>query len=144
MPDFIHIHPIDNVAVALAPIPKGTEFAGVAALEDIPQGHKMALQTIPAGGQVMKYGLPIGHTLAEIPAGTWVHTHNMATNTPLATKKANWIDFNAGRVADGLITLDEAWAELLDKVIRVASGEPTCAERKGFREISIFKDGVVL
>ena len=80
MPEFIHIHPTDNVAVALAPIPKGTVYAGVAALEDIPQGHKMALQTIPAGGQIMKYGLPIGHSLTEIPAGTWVHTHNMATN----------------------------------------------------------------
>ena len=46
--------------------------------------------------------------------------------------------------ADGVITLDEAGAELLDKVIRVASGELTRAEEKGFREISIFKDGVVL
>ena len=78
------------------------------------------------------------------PFGAPAPTMKIATNTPLATKKSNWIDFNAGRVADGVITLDEAGAELLDKVIRVASGEPTCAERKGFREISIFKDGVVL
>ena len=34
--------------------------------------------------------------------------------------------------------------DLLDLVIRVASGEQTKAEKHGFREISIFKDGVVL
>ena len=46
MPQAIHISPIDNVVVALHPIAKGTlvEVDGLAvtALEDIPQGHKMA------------------------------------------------------------------------------------------------------
>ncbi len=78
------------------------------------------------------------------PFGAPAPTMKIATNTPLATKKANWIDFNAGVVADGTKTLDEAGADLLEQVIRVASGELTCSERKGFREISIFKDGVVL
>ncbi|MCR4950080.1 MAG: altronate dehydratase family protein [Solobacterium sp.] len=78
------------------------------------------------------------------PFGAPAPTMKIATNTPLATKKSNWIDFNAGVVADGEKTLDEAAADLLDQVIRVASGEKTCTERKGFREISIFKDGVVL
>ena len=40
--------------------------------------------------------------------------------------------------------IDEAAKDLLDLVIRVASGEQTKAEKHGFREISIFKDGVVL
>ncbi|MCR5794630.1 MAG: altronate dehydratase family protein [Solobacterium sp.] len=78
------------------------------------------------------------------PFGAPAPTMKIATNTPLAVKKANWIDFNAGVVADGEKTLDEAGADLLDLVIRTASGEKTCTERKGFREISIFKDGVVL
>ena len=78
------------------------------------------------------------------PFGAPVPTMKIATNTALATKKANWIDFNAGLVADGVKTLDEAGADLLDLVCQVASGKETCAERKGFREISIFKDGVVL
>ena len=38
----------------------------------------------------------------------------------------------------------DAAKDLLDLVIRVASGEQTKAEKHGFREISIFKDGVVL
>jgi altronate hydrolase len=68
----------------------------------------------------------------------------LATNTPLATKKANWIDFNTGLVADGVKTLDESARDLMDMVLEVASGKRTCAEERGFREISIFKDGVVL
>ena len=53
MPQAIHISPIDNVVVALHPIAKGTlvEVDGLAvtALEDIPQGHKMAVKPIKNG-----------------------------------------------------------------------------------------------
>lgn len=80
MPDFIHIHEKDNVAVALCPIKKGTEFEGVTAAEDIPQGHKMALKAIEKDAMIVKYGFPIGHATEDIAAGQWVHTHNMATN----------------------------------------------------------------
>ena len=80
MPIFIQINDIDNVAVALHPAPVGTAFGGAAAVEEIPQGHKMALKDIAVGEMIMKYGLPIGHATKEIKAGQWVHTHNMATN----------------------------------------------------------------
>lgn len=68
----------------------------------------------------------------------------ISTNTPLAERKPGWIDFNAGVVADGAKTLDETAEALLERVLETASGARTCAEKKGFREISIFKDGVVL
>ena len=80
MPDFIHIHPDDNVAVALTAIPSGTEFAGVTASADIPQGHKMALKSMAENDQVVKYGFSIGHATVAIAPGDWVHTHNMKTN----------------------------------------------------------------
>ena len=80
MPDFIHIHPNDNVAVALHPIAAGTEFMGITAKADIPQGHKMALKPLAENDQVMKYGFSIGHTIAAVEPGEWVHTHNMKTN----------------------------------------------------------------
>ena len=54
------------------------------------------------------------------------------------------VEVNTGVIADGEKTIDEAAKDLLDLVIRVASGEQTKAEKHGFREISIFKDGVVL
>ena len=80
MPDFIHIHPDDNVAVALTAIAAGTVFQGVTAKADIPQGHKMALKPLAENDQVMKYGFSIGHATAPIAAGDWVHVHNMKTN----------------------------------------------------------------
>ena len=78
------------------------------------------------------------------PFGAPAPTIKIATNTPLAQKKAIWMDFNAGVVADGEQTIDENGAELMDFVLSIASGKQTKTEQKGFREISIFKDGVVL
>lgn len=80
MPDFIHIHPQDNVVVALHALPKGSMYQGIAAAQDIPQGHKMAIAPVAEGEDVIKYGFPIGHATAPIAPGSWVHTHNMATN----------------------------------------------------------------
>ncbi len=80
MPDFIQIHPKDNVAVALHTVPAGTEFEGVTAKTEIPQGNKMALVAMENGAQVVKYGFSIGHATASIAPGQWVHTHNMTTN----------------------------------------------------------------
>lgn len=80
MADFLQIHPMDTVAVALHPVPAGTVFQGIPAAEDIPQGHKMALRAMDPGENVVKYGFPIGHAKAAISPGSWVHTHNMATN----------------------------------------------------------------
>ena len=80
MPDFIQIHPKDNVAVALRAIPAGTVFGQVTAREEIPQGHKMALAALAENDQVVKYGFSIGHATAAIQPGQWVHTHNMVTN----------------------------------------------------------------
>ena len=56
------------------------------------------------------------------------------------TLRTRW--YTVRSAAGGAI--DEAAKDLLDLVIRVASGEQTKAEKHGFREISIFKDGVVL
>ncbi len=80
MPEFIHINPLDNVAVALRPIEEGTVFHGITANMDIPQGHKMALVDLAENDQIMKYGFSIGHAIAPVKAGDWVHTHNMKTN----------------------------------------------------------------
>lgn len=80
MPDFIHIHPNDNVAVALKVIPAGTVFEGVTAAAEIPQGHKMVLKPMAEGDQVVKYGFSIGHAVAPVAPGDWVHTYNMKTN----------------------------------------------------------------
>ena len=78
------------------------------------------------------------------PFGAPAPTVKLSTNTPLFEKKRDWIDFNTGTVADGTETLDEAADRLFEYVLDVASGRKTNTERRGYREISIFKDGVVL
>ena len=78
------------------------------------------------------------------PFGAPAPTVKIATNSQLAMRKKHWIDFNAGTVAEGKETLDEAGDRLLDYVLSVASGEETLSEQHGCREIAIFKDGVTL
>lgn len=80
MAEFIKIHPKDNVAVALKNVPEGTCWEGTVAVEEIPQGHKMALAPMDKNQQVYKYGFAIGHATQTIQSGQWVHTHNMITN----------------------------------------------------------------
>ena len=74
------------------------------------------------------------------PLGGPVPTVKMSTNQVLATKKQNWIDFDASAVLEG----NPLTEELLDYVIAVAEGEETKNEKYGYKEISIFKDGIVL
>ena len=64
----------------------------------------------------------------------------ISTNAILAEKKANWIDFDASPTLSGKDMSDE----LLAYVVRVAEGEETKNEINGYKEISIFKDGVTL
>lgn len=78
------------------------------------------------------------------PFGAPAPVAKIATNDRLAERKANWIDFNAGPVASQGESVDDAGRRLLDLVKEIASGKKTKAEQNGFREISIFKDGVVL
>lgn len=78
------------------------------------------------------------------PFGAPAPTVKISTNTPLYNKKRNWIDFNAGTVAEGTETLDQAGRRLLEFVLKVASGERTQSEKRGARGIAIFKDGVTL
>lgn len=80
----IQIDPADNVAVALRAIARGEDIRTgdgmLRALEDIAPGHKIALRNIDAGGNIIKYGTPVGHATRNIEAGQWVHSHNEATN----------------------------------------------------------------
>lgn len=77
------------------------------------------------------------------PFGTYVPTMKISTNTPLYNKKPGWIDFNAGTIVENE-TIDTVNERFIDYVIRVASGKQVNNEKKGYREIAIFKTGVTL
>ncbi|MCL1807197.1 MAG: altronate dehydratase family protein [Oscillospiraceae bacterium] len=86
MDDLFQINQADNVAVALKPIVSGTEMLGFRVQESILAGHKVALNNIPLGGDVVKHGFPIGKAAADIPAGGYVHTHNVETRAETDTE----------------------------------------------------------
>jgi altronate hydrolase len=77
------------------------------------------------------------------PFGSFIPTLKIATNSELAKNKPHWIDYNAGPLAEDK-SFDDALDEMIDKIIRVASGEKANHEKAGFREIAIFKSGVTL
>ena len=85
MKRFLKINAADNVAVALADnLWAGESFdvdgVQVTLRETVARGHKFALRDIAEGENIVKYGYPIGHAAEPIPAGAWIHSHNLKTN----------------------------------------------------------------
>jgi len=75
-PMYLKLTPEDNVAIVTndGGLPKGARFAdGLQLVEDVPQAHKVALCAIPKDAPVLRYGLPVGYALEDIPQGAWVH-----------------------------------------------------------------------
>lgn len=83
MRNVLKISPDDSVAVALTPLKAGDaiEVDGktITLLDDIPAGHKVALNAMHKGEHVIKYGFPIGEAKTDIPQGSHVHVHNLRT-----------------------------------------------------------------
>ena len=78
------------------------------------------------------------------PFGCPVPTVKISSNSDLADKKKNWIDFNAGSLIENK-TMDELTEELLEYIINLASGKiKTKAEILDKHELAVFKDGVTL
>ena len=77
------------------------------------------------------------------PFASPVPTVKISSNSGLAEKKKNWIDFNAGVLVEDK-TMKETAEKLFDYVVAVASGEKVSSERAGFHDMAIFKQGVTL
>jgi len=77
----IRIHEGDNVAVVLQPTEKDAilDVAGITiqARDNIPVGHKIALDTIKKDKEIIKYGKVIGLASSDILTGQHVHCHNV-------------------------------------------------------------------
>ena len=73
----------DNVATAPRDLPAGaTAIAGEMSLEipsDVPRGHKVALEPIARGADVIRYGEIIGIATADVSSGEHVHVHNLVS-----------------------------------------------------------------
>ena len=77
------------------------------------------------------------------PFGGFVPTIKISTNSDLAKRKSNWIDFDAGGIAAG-DSFESKLDELIDLVVATANGKQTVNERYNSRDIAIFKTGVTL
>lgn len=77
------------------------------------------------------------------PFASPVPTVKIASNSALAQKKKNWIDFNAGVLVEEA-EFKEMGQKLFDYVLEVASGKKVCSEEAGFHDMAIFKQGVTL
>ena len=150
----------------------GNKAGGISTLEDKALGCTQKCGKAPVSG-VMEYGDRLEHdglnllsapgndlvaatalascgchlvlftTGRGTPFGTFVPTMKIATNPTLAERKPQWVDFSAGQLIQGR-TMEELVPEFIDKVLAVASGEKARNEENGYREISIFKNGVTL
>lgn len=68
----------------------------------------------------------------------------MCFNTAsIAKRKSNWIDFNAGELIESN-DFENMTEEIFKLLIDIASGSQTKNEQNGYRDISIFKDGVIM
>ncbi|MGN7455428.1 UxaA family hydrolase [Paenibacillus pasadenensis] len=151
----------------------GNKAGGISTLEEkslgcTQKGGQVAVtDVLPYGGRASRPGLALleapGNDLVSVtalsasgahivlfttgrgtPFGGPVPTVKLSSNSELAARKKNWIDFNAGRLLEDA-TMDQLADELWNYVIALASGErQTNNERNDFREIAIFKDGVIL
>ncbi len=83
MRTYIQIDRMDNVAIAVHEIKRGFELLpGIVTLSEIPQGHKVALQDIPQGDPIIRYGVILGYALTPIAKGQWVNEHMLRLPTP--------------------------------------------------------------
>ena len=77
----IRLNPADNVVIALKDIGSGTVVDGLTLKDPVPRGHKIAAEPIAKGANVLRYGQIIGAATVDIPAGSHIHTHNLAMSS---------------------------------------------------------------
>lgn len=71
----IQINELDNVAVIVESggLKKGAILNnGISLVDDIPQGHKVALKEFKRGDAVIRYGEVIGYVEKDLPKGSWI------------------------------------------------------------------------
>jgi galactarate dehydratase len=118
-PLYIRLREEDNVAIVAnrGGLHPGAEFAsGLKLIEQIPQGHKVALQDIAVGAAIIRYGEVIGHAAAAIAQGSWVKESLVlmpeapslsnlpkSRGTPPATEPLEGFTFEGYRNRDGSV-----------------------------------------
>lgn len=169
--DFKDYYQRNNQPVYENPSP-GNKAGGITTLEDKSlgctqkSGNSEVCDVVLDGGQLTHSGLNLlngpGNDMVAVtnlaiagchivlfttgrgtPFGGFVPTVKVSTNSQLAARKVNWIDFDAGTIVTG-DSFDKKLSELVDFVVDVASGKQTKNEIYNARDIALFKTGVTL
>lgn len=133
-----------------------TQKSGTATVVDVlaygDRAEKRGLQLLSAPGNDLVASTALAAAGAHIvlfttgrgtPFSCPVPTVKMATNSELADKKRNWIDFDCGSGAAG-VPIEALAEQLFEYVLEVASGAYVKAEEAGYHDMAIFKQGVTL
>jgi altronate hydrolase len=74
----IRLHDADNVVIARVDLALGAKIeGGLTCRGQVQAGHKVASRAIPKNEPILKYNVVIGFASVDIPAGSYVHSHNM-------------------------------------------------------------------
>ncbi|PWG78363.1 UxaA family hydrolase [Pararcticibacter amylolyticus] len=94
---FLQIHPSDNVLVALEDLKPGTaiHFNGATfpLVTDVAAKHKFTISTLQPDDKIVMYGVLVGRTCTEIPAGSVLTIDNVrhdAEEFKLGERKTSW------------------------------------------------------
>lgn len=150
----------------------GNKKGGISTLEDKSLGCVQKSGSAPVSG-VLSYGEAVSHrglnllsapgndlvastalaasgaqivlftTGRGTPFASPVPTVKISSNSALAVKKRNWIDFDCGALLNNT-ALPELARLLFDYVLAVAGGEKVKSEEAGYHDMAIFKNGVTL
>ncbi len=116
-PHYIRMHERDNVAIVASDLRAGSVFPdGLTLVDNVPQGHKVALSDLAAGDPVLRYNVVIGRAARAIPAGGWVNESTLempparsleglpiATAHPTPLEPLEGYTFEGYRNADGSV-----------------------------------------
>jgi galactarate dehydratase len=115
-PRSIKMHAADNVAIVVndGGLAAGSVFPdGLTLVDRVPQGHKVALVAIAKDAAVLRYNVPIGYALKDIPAGAWVHERLLhmpearsLTDLPQSTAPAWNAEALTGYTFEGYLNAD--------------------------------------
>ncbi|NBC58081.1 MAG: altronate dehydratase [Bacteroidetes bacterium] len=122
---FLKLHPVDNCAVALQELTKGTTIfvnnVDVEIKEDVRTKHKFVLTDIPKDNAITMYGICVGKAKIDISEGQLLTTENVAHDTAELTYKKNTqnenidvstfrhLNFNGYYRKDGRVGTQNIW-----------------------------------
>ncbi|MFM7508318.1 MAG: UxaA family hydrolase [Actinomycetota bacterium] len=131
-----------SALAAVVPYAQRPSTTGLVVMDSPGYDPVSATGQIAAGAQVVCFTTGRGSCFGSIPAPAV----KLSTTSDLARRLPDDIDVDCGGVLEGTATTDEVGALILDTVVEVASGRPTCSERLGYGldEFAPWSDGVTL